>query len=118
MSAPALRHDVPGGDAWREHLLTRMGWVLFFAGAPVVAYRAFTVDLGTLAWVPGMLPPLVGALTAALARRWSLAVRCILLVTVLLIGGASFAWLTGPSPGIVAYLTLAAVLAAFVVGGP
>jgi len=109
--------DAGPRGAWREELLTRLGWILFLVGTPLVLYLSRALDLDLPLSAAAVLVPVSGGLTAAFAGRVGLQLRASLLVAALLVAGATLAHFGGPSPGSLLSLVLASVVAALVFGG-
>jgi PAS domain S-box-containing protein len=105
-------------DSWRNQLLTRTGTIFFFGGAPLLIYFAATIRAGLVTVLASWVPVLAAAL-AARNQAWPLRARGAQLVAALIVGGAVIVRFSGPTPGMIAYFSLAAVLCTLVIGrGP
>src|SRR5215467_14501350 len=102
------------GGAWREDLLTRLGWVLFLAISPLAVYFANSHGWAPLLSAAVLVLPFSGAVTAVFAVQLGLRLRASAQIGALLASGAAVAYLGGPEPGAVLSLLVAAVLAALV----
>jgi len=112
--APPAAPSDPQQD-WRAHLITRFGWALSLGGAPLVAY-AFVSERLVLATRVAFVLVVVVSLATALARRFDVRIRGLVLVTLMLAVGTELTYNAGPSAGAYLCLVLAVVLATVVLG--
>jgi PAS domain S-box-containing protein len=115
-STTAAERGADARGAWRDELLTRLSRSLFLLVTPLVAYAV--VLHGWRGWSAAaiVLVPVSAGVMAAIGRRIPVTQRAAILVVALLVAGAALARGSGPGPGTVLSLLLAAVVAALVLG--
>jgi len=114
-STTAAERGADARGVWRDELLTRLGLILFLLVPPLLVYVSILRHWGWPPIVAVALVPVSGAVVASV-RRVGVEHRAALLVVALLVAGAALARWSGPAPGTVLSLLLAAVVAALVFG--